>query len=234
MRRSLQLVTAITLLLLLSTMAAGSTTASFETKQTHIKVIGDVICAESNVALTTGRVRIGQEEYTITNGTFEAQLIPGHYTAILEGPYRQSKQVTLNITPKTNRVEIALDSVFSAEEIHVLARITRAEAEGESFAGKTAVAATILNRVNSPRYPNTIKGVVYQKVSGRYQFSPVLDGRINLNPTPNDYKAAYRALAGHDPSNGATGFYNPAKTSDKWVRSHPVTAKIGQHTFFFC
>ena len=47
MRQSLQLVTAMALLLLLSTVAVGSTGTLFEAKQTHTKVIGDVICAES-------------------------------------------------------------------------------------------------------------------------------------------------------------------------------------------
>ncbi|HHX87085.1 MAG TPA: spore cortex-lytic enzyme, partial [Firmicutes bacterium] len=31
---------------------------------------------------------------------------------------------------------------------------------------------------------------------------------------------------------GATGFYNPAKTTNQWVRSQPVTTVIGNHIFF--
>lgn len=114
----------------------------------------------------------------------------------------------------------------------MLAKITRAEAEGETEQGRVAVAATILNRVLSNRYPNTVQEVVYQKESGRYQYSPVYDGRINVTPRKQDYNAAYLALAGNDPTYGATGFYNPAKTRDRWVRSHPVTTQIGGHTFF--
>jgi N-acetylmuramoyl-L-alanine amidase len=113
-----------------------------------------------------------------------------------------------------------------------LARLVSAESAGEPFQGQVAVAATILNRLEDPRYPNTIPGVVYQVESGRYQYSPVLDGRINLPATPGAYQAIEQALTGADPSNGANGFYNPAKTTNQWVRMQPVTATIGGHVFF--
>jgi N-acetylmuramoyl-L-alanine amidase len=65
-----------------------------------------------------------------------------------------------------------------------------------------------------------------------YQYSPVLDGRINLPADRTSFQAVYDALAGWDPSGGATGFYNPRKTSNQWVRSRPVTTTIGRHVFF--
>lgn len=121
---------------------------------------------------------------------------------------------------------------LSQSDIDLLARLVRAEAEGEPYTGQVAVAATILNRLKDPRYPNTIPGIIYQIDNGCYQYSPVLDGRINLPPTASSYKAVEAALSGWDPSNGANGFYNPAGTSSRWVRSHPVTARIGNHVFF--
>lgn len=121
---------------------------------------------------------------------------------------------------------------LSASDLDLLARLVSAEAAGEPYAGQVAVAATILNRLDDPRYPNTIPGVVYQYTDGAYQYSPVMDGRIN-QPATESAKAAVRdALNGWDPSYGATGFYNPAKTSNSWVRSHPVTTRIGDHVFF--
>ena len=75
-----------------------------------------------------------------------------------------------------------------------------------------------------------------------YQYSPVLDGRIwELDPItqPEAYaaslRAIYAAIAGQDPSLGATGFYNPDKVSpdpNLWVRQQPPTVKIGNHQFF--
>jgi N-acetylmuramoyl-L-alanine amidase len=121
---------------------------------------------------------------------------------------------------------------FSAADIDLFARIVHAEAEGESYQGQVAVAATILNRVRSEIYPNTMSGVVYQVESGAYQYSPVLDGRINRPAGESAKRAIMEALNGNDPTNGATGFFNPAKTSNQWVRSRPVVANIGSHVFF--
>lgn len=121
---------------------------------------------------------------------------------------------------------------LSQSDIDLLARLVSAESAGEPFLGQVAVAATILNRLEDPRYPNTIPEIIYQVDNGKYQYSPVLDGRINLPASSSAYQAIEQALQGVDPSNGANGFYNPAKTSNEWVRSQPVTATIGAHVFF--
>jgi len=68
------------------------------------------------------------------------------------------------------------------------------EARGESREGQIAVAATILNRVSSRAYPDTICGVVFQN-SHRYnacQFSFACDGNSLI---PRD-DASMRRMAG--------------------------------------
>ncbi len=138
------------------------------------------------------------------------------------------------IIPKTSSGSEGPSGKFklSQNDLDLLARLVSAESAGEPFVGQVAVAATVLNRLEDPRYPNTIPGVVYQVESGKYQYSPVLDGRINLPASPSAYQAIEQAIRGLDPSNGANGFYNPAKTTNQWVRSQPVTAIIGEHVFF--
>lgn len=121
---------------------------------------------------------------------------------------------------------------FSQQEIDLLARLVYSEAAGEPYTGQVAVAASVLNRMRSSIYPNTLSGVVYQVAYGYYQYSPVLDGRINMPANKTAYQAVYDALAGWDPSGGALGFYNPRKTSNQWVRQQAVTTVIGNHIFF--
>lgn len=122
------------------------------------------------------------------------------------------------------------------EEMYWLNQITEAEAGGEKFDGKVAVAASILNRVDSPDWPNSIKDTIFQVeyINGKayYQFSPVLDKRIyNVKPSAETKRAVQAAVNGLDPSLGAVVFYNPDKTSNAWVRSRPVTTEIGNHVF---
>lgn len=120
----------------------------------------------------------------------------------------------------------------SSSDLDLFARLVSSESAGESYLGQVAVAATVLNRVKSSRFPNTIREVIYQVWGGYYQYSPVEDGRINLPASQSAYQAVQAALGGWDPSYGATGFFNPAKTTNQWVRSQPVTTVIGNHVFF--
>lgn len=60
-------------------------------------------------------------------------------------------------------------------EIDLIALVTMAEAEGESKLGKRLVIDVILNRYESSRFPNTIKGVIYTK----NQFECMWNGRID-------------------------------------------------------
>lgn len=134
--------------------------------------------------------------------------------------------------PPTDRPVTEAPPGITQSEYDLLARLVTAEADGEPLAGQVAVAATVLNRVADPRFPGSIAAVINQVSDGYYQYSPVLDGRIQAPATEAAYRAVRAALSGWDPSGGANGFYNPAKTGNAWVRQQPVTAVIGNHVFF--
>ena len=112
--------------------------------------------------------------------------------------------------------------------LYLLARLVYGEARGEPYKGQVAVAAVVLNRVKSSKFPNSVSGVIYQ--SGA--FSVVSDGQINLTPDETAIKAARDAMNGYDPTNGCLYYYNPAKTTNKWRLSKPVLLRIGNHAFF--
>ena len=112
--------------------------------------------------------------------------------------------------------------------LYLLARLVYGEARGEPYKGQVAVAAVVLNRVKSSKFPNTIAGVIYQ--SGA--FDAVADGQINLTPDEQSLRAARDAMNGWDPTNGCLYYYNPAKTTNQWMLSKPVLLRIGNHSFF--
>ena len=113
------------------------------------------------------------------------------------------------------------------ENRYLLARIISAEARGEPYEGQVAVGAVVMNRVRHPSFPNTIAGVVYQ--SGA--FTAVTDGQFDQPIADSAYRAAADALNGWDPSGGAIYYYNPAKTSNAWIRTREVIKTIGSHIF---
>lgn len=118
-------------------------------------------------------------------------------------------------------------SSISSSDLNLLAKCVYAEARGESYVGQVAIAAVVLNRVESPSFPNTIAGVIYQP----YAFTAVDDGQINLTPNSTAYKAAQDALNGWDPTYGAIYYYNPATATSSWIWSRQTTVTIGNHVF---
>ena len=116
-----------------------------------------------------------------------------------------------------------------ANDVQLLARCVNGEARGEPYEGQVAVAAVVLNRVKHPSFPNTISGVIYQKGA----FTATVDGQINVPISADStvYKACQDAMNGWDPSGGAIYYYNPAKTTNKWIYSREVITVIGRHYF---
>lgn len=116
---------------------------------------------------------------------------------------------------------------YSSADISLLARIISAEARGEPYSGQVAVGAVILNRIEHPSFPNTLSGVIYQPGA----FSCLTDGQVNEPVADSAKRAANDAINGWDPSGGAIYYYNPAKTTNKFMWSRPVITVIGKHKF---
>lgn len=123
--------------------------------------------------------------------------------------------------------QLMIPSTVAQWEKDLLARLVEAEAKGEPYAGKVAVATVVLNRVDSPLFPNSIYDVIYEKG----QFTPVTNGQINQPASNESKKAVEEALAFRGQGNGSLYFYNPKKTNNSWLRSKPVTVTIGNHVF---
>ncbi|RDU38353.1 cell wall hydrolase [Neobacillus piezotolerans] len=116
---------------------------------------------------------------------------------------------------------------LSAEEKDLLARLVHAEAKGEPFKGKVAVAEVVLNRVQNAKFPDSVKEVIYQK----RQFDPVSNGEINKPAGPDAKKAVDEAIRTDKKVTNALFFYNPEIATDTWIRTRAVSVKIGRHVF---
>ena len=84
----------------------------------------------------------------------------------------------IEIQPTLKAVEIeeyVEDTLLPREDIELIALVTMAEAEGECEEGKRLVIDTILNRVDSVYFPDTVYDVVYQA----NQFSSMRNGRVD-------------------------------------------------------
>lgn len=112
-------------------------------------------------------------------------------------------------------------SIEQIDTEKLMAAIIFCEAGNQPYTGKVAVGAVIMNRVASSRFPNTIKGVIYQ--SG--QFTPAMTGKLarvlaSGNIPSSCYEAARDALNGVNPIGNAL-FFN----------THSGNYKLGDHYF---
>lgn len=117
---------------------------------------------------------------------------------------------------------------LSAADLEVLARIVKGECPPDvPWEGKVAVAAVVLNRVERPGYPKTVRGVAHQPL----QFSCYnanVRNRLYYGPVPQwCFDAARAAARGEDPSGGATHYFNPYLVRPAWARDMRFIRRIG-------
>ena len=165
----------------------------------------------------------------------------GYYTGAVDGVYGSGTEKAvryfqqkngLTVDGKCGPQTLAALGISSAApggsaQLDLLARLISAEARGEPYSGQVAVGAVVLNRVRHPSFPNTVAGVIYQNGA----FTAITDGQFNQPVAASAYRAAQDALNGWDPSGGAIYYFNPAKTTSKWIWSRPLIVVIGSHRF---
>ncbi|WP_228409658.1 spore cortex-lytic enzyme [Radiobacillus deserti] len=116
---------------------------------------------------------------------------------------------------------------FSQNDIKLMANAVHGEARGEPYEGQVAVAAVILNRIESPSFPNTVSGVIFEPRA----FTAVADGQIWLTPDESSKKAVLDAINGWDPTGNAIYYFNPNTATSSWIWGRPQIKRIGKHIF---
>lgn len=122
-------------------------------------------------------------------------------------------------------------------EFQCLANAIYHEARGESVPGQVAVAEVILNRVDDPRFPGSICGVVHQSNGRGCQFSWACDGRsdaVRGGEVYDEVKKVARVMLDGAPralTDGAT-YFHTRSVRPGWSRRFVETARIGAHLFY--
>ncbi|WP_440895754.1 spore cortex-lytic enzyme [Amphibacillus sp. Q70] len=118
---------------------------------------------------------------------------------------------------------------FSQNDIRLMAQAVYGEARGEPYEGQVAVAAVILNRIQSPIFPDTVSSVIYEPLA----FTAVADGQIYLEPDETSQRAVLDAINGWDPTGEAIYYFNPDTATSNWIWSRPQIKRIGKHIFCY-
>ncbi|MBR2005733.1 MAG: cell wall hydrolase, partial [Thermoguttaceae bacterium] len=154
------------------------------------------------------------------------------FLGVMKEQISGERTLNLQVMTRKNRIEI------TAKEYEDLLRIVEAEAGGEDKMGKMLVANVIINRVEDPRFPDSVSEVIFQKENGVSQFSPIADGRFyQVKVSSETVEAVNAVLAGEDNSRGAL-YFAARKAADpdhmKWFdRNLTRLFAYGGHEFFF-
>jgi spore germination cell wall hydrolase CwlJ-like protein len=113
------------------------------------------------------------------------------------------------------------------------------EARGETVRGMFAVAEVVLNRVDDPRYPGSVCGVINQGTGKKFrcQFTYTCDGRPETMTDQRAYERVgkiAKLMLNNAPrplTNGATHYHTKA-VNPKWSKVFPRTTTIGFHHFY--
>lgn len=164
----------------------------------------------------------------------------GYFTDSIDGVYDNDTKKAVSQFQEDEGISPSgiVDSVTAAalgvststqtnSDLYLLAKLVYAESRGEPYTGQVAVAAVVLNRVDSANFPNTIQGVIYEP----WAFSCLYDGQFNLEPNSSAYQAAQDAMNGWDPSYGSLYYYNPATATSSWIFTRTTVVTIGSHVF---
>lgn len=116
---------------------------------------------------------------------------------------------------------------ISSTELNLLYKCVQSESGNQPHMGKVAVVNVILNRVKSPKFPNTITGVIYAK----NQFQVVSNGAINrVVPTESTINAVQAALNGEKSvDDDVLYFATPTCNFGNWAI---FDKQIGGHYFW--
>ena len=126
------------------------------------------------------------------------------------------------------------------EELYCLAKNIYFESRNQPKLGQIAVAQVTMNRVNSPKFPDSVCGVVQQGGEKRHrcQFSWYCDGKKDEpEGDPAWDESVYLALLIYseefaiDVTEGAL-WYHATYVSPNWAEHYEKTVRINEHIFY--
>lgn len=124
------------------------------------------------------------------------------------------------------------DAAYTYEDILYLAKITQIESGSQHFTVKLGVAGTVVNRVKSSLFPNSIKGVIFDTKYGT-QFPPAHTSQFDKTPSKECMIAAKCVLNGVNVVGNALYFIDTKHAASSWAhRNRPHLYTIYDMSFY--
>lgn len=160
------------------------------------------------------------------------EVVPSARLAALTVPPVPTQGVA-ETAPAETIPDLATVSASGNEQWRCLTEALYFEARGEPDRGVFAVAEVILNRVDSPAFPDSVCNVIAQAGQFSYRFDGNSDAIRDQASWDRVGRVARLMLDGAPRSltNGAT-YYHTTAVRPAWARRFAQTTQIGPHLFY--
>ncbi len=150
---------------------------------------------------------------------------------VLSAPALAQNTRTVDTGGPERLVQTSAAAGVSRADLNCLTEALYFEARGEPVAGQRAVAEVILNRVDHPRFPRSVCGVINQR--GQFSYKTGSTKVRNRAAYSRAQRIAQEALSGAPRSltQGAT-YFHTTKVRPSWSRRFTRTTRIGAHIFY--
>lgn len=207
-----------------SAVSAGAVVASDAAVGTN-GVSAISVCSNSKNESVPNAATITEESNTVVDTTNAVSDSTSTVGGIVETPSAEVLQVKKTVSKKlsSKQTKKSTKKKYTASELKLMSCIIYCEAVGEPYAGKKAVGIVVMNRKSSKSFPNTLRGVIYQK----YQFGPTRNG--SLKKALKKYEAGqFRSVAEKDCIKAAKAALN----GDKKVTYKSKTHNMKSYHYF--
>jgi len=166
--------------------------------------------------------------YEVQPGDTLTKIAVAHNTTLGALSHMNPRITNLNNIYVGQKIDVG--DAITASEFDLLARLVTAEADSEPYEGKMAVVEVVLNRLESPEFPNTITEIIYQEG----QFEPVMNGWIDKDASRASILATRDALdypGSILKDKDVLYFWDPLLSTNFWQETLTPVMTIGTHTF---
>jgi len=128
---------------------------------------------------------------------------------------------------------------YTSSDVNLVARMMRAEAEGEGRLGMLMVGNVIVNRLKANCLDfqglRTIRQVIFQVQGGNYSFEAVQKGNVFYNPARSVERRLAKLTLDYwreHPSKYALWYFNPYGPCPPTWYNQPFTGQFKQHCYY--
>ena len=205
--------------------------STFDTETNTLTVaVEDIeitVCRDDDYIEANGRYFYLPDGYMEIDGSAVVPIEAIEKIFTLEANWDEELEV-YDLDTANKAILVSGDEFYDEDNLYWMSRVITYESGNQPTAGQIGVGNVVLNRVESSRFPDTIKKVIFQQG----QFAPVAAGAIYLDPYDISVVCAKMVFEGYN-TVGKSLFFQQGRYGANWISQNTkFVITIADHNFF--